>query len=265
MDKQLWLHRVIMEELARCEKLYDQFQEMLLHLPRGSLLDRNGHTYRAYRENNIQYQKPIKRNTQLVEDMKMRQFLKKGLPLLQKRIEACRAFLQRERFYDPLKIEGEMKKIYSGVSDLPVYLEGDLSESMWKNQNAQRNGYPFEEDHFTAGGEQVRSKSEAMIGTEMEHRNMIFICEPPLWLEDKVVYPDFAVFLPGIRRCVYLEHFGRMDEPGYLKKAMFKLMHYHNCGLYLGINFFFTWETKDHPLNTKEINVVLDKIQSLDK
>jgi predicted nuclease of restriction endonuclease-like RecB superfamily len=99
----------------------------------------------------------------------------------------------------------------------------------------------------------------------METRKMLFLCEPEIFCGRKRYYPDFAILLPNIRRIVYLEHFGKMDSPDYLESTMDKLRDYQKYGLYLGINFFFTWETHDKPLNMKDVNQVLDDILALDQ
>ena len=265
MDKQLRLHELVKEELNRNEELHDLLETELRHLPKGSLLDRNGHLYRAFRENGVQYQKPIKNDKRLLQNLKLRSFIKNALPYIKNRVAICRMFLANDSFYDPVKIEHALREIYQGIDDRRIFLEGDIGAEEWENEKYFRNKYPFREEHFTDGGIQVRSKAEAMIGTQIEHRDMVFRCEPERYVEGVRVYPDFEIFLPYRRRRVYLEHFGKMDSPEYLRKAMYKIANYHKAGLLSGVNFFFTWETRDKPLNILEINEVLDEIELLDK
>ena len=56
MDRQLVLHHMIVSELKRYEELYELMMNLLTKLPKGSLLNRNGHMYRAFRENGRQFQ-----------------------------------------------------------------------------------------------------------------------------------------------------------------------------------------------------------------
>ena len=115
MDKQLWLHQLAIEEITRCEELYSTLEQRLSELPKGSLLDRNGHIYRAFRENERQYQKPINEDRQLLQNLKLRQYIKKALPFLKKKIRAYRQLLETDCIYDPVNIESAMGIIYQGI------------------------------------------------------------------------------------------------------------------------------------------------------
>ena len=265
MNTQLILRKLIKREKVRCEGLYMRLCSIFENLPKGSLIDRNGHMYRAFRENKKQYQKPIREDIQLLQDLRQRRYLKKAIPILVKRIEACRLFLETDRMYDPVEIEASFREIYQGAMDLGMFLEGDISVEEWKQEQYIRNSYPFREKHVTDGGMQVRSKAESMIGTQMEHFHMLFRPEPQIVLEGRIFFADFEVFLPKIRRRIYIEHFGKMDDPEYWAKAMYKIRNYHKAGLYLGVNFFFTWETKDRPLTIGEINEMLNEIRAMDQ
>ena len=265
MNTQLILRKLIKREQIRCEELYLRLSRTFENLPKGSLIDRNGHMYRAFRENRKQYQKPIREDIQLLQDLRQRRYLKKAIPILRKRIEACRLFMETDQMYDPVEIEASSRKIYHGAMDPDMFLEGDISIEEWKREQYVRNSYPFSEKHVTDGGLRVRSKAEAMIGTQMEHFHMMFRPEPQIVLEGRVFFADFEVFLPKIRRRIYIEHFGKMDDPEYRAKAMYKIRNYHKAGLYLGVNFFFTWESKDKPLATSEINAMLNEIRAMDQ
>lgn len=264
MDRQLILHKLIKEELHRCENLYEKLSAERAKLPKGSLLDRNGHIYRAFREDGRQYQKPIKEDEVLLNNLKLRRYLKKSMPDLAGRIRACKLFLENETFYDPAAAEAGLKPLYKGIVSSDLFLDEDISAELWTAEEYKRNDYPFSETHVTEGGLQVRSKAEAMIGTQMEHLGIMFRAEPQLELGNQYVYPDFEIFLPNIRRRVYIEHFGRMDDPEYLMKALYKIGNYHKAGLHLGVNFFFTWESREKPLNISEIHSVLEQILQLD-
>lgn len=262
MDKQILLHNLISDEMNRFDKLQHDFQKELKGLTRGSLLNRNGHPYRAYTENGRRYQVPVN-DSKIVDELSLRRHIKAGLSSVQQRVKICKEFLKNEVFYDPIQIHTHLPDVYhNNLSDI-LFPADDINIITWASQPYKRNPAPFVEEHYTTGGIQVRSKSEALIGSTLEQRKMIFRCEPEIWCGFRNYYPDFAVLLPGIRRVIYLEHFGKMDDPDYLKKTMKKLKDYQKHGLYLGYNFFFTWETSYHPLNMKEVHEILDTIQSL--
>lgn len=259
MDRQLELHRMVEQELERCRNLLDDFDREYPGLPKGSLQDRNGHPYRFVRENGKAFQSVL-HDSEMQRKLKKRRYIQKGRILLQKRIANCSKFLKNDTFYDPLQIEKDLRPIYKNVRGLGIFLENDIDPEEWMSAEYNRNPYEFEEDHFTAGGVRVRSKSEALIGTQMEAGGMLFRCESALQLGNAVYYPDFCILLPNRRKVVYWEHFGRMDDAVYAARAMQKLDMYRR----FGIPVIFTWETRSTPLNIKEINLKMEEILRMD-
>ena len=259
MDRQLELHRMVEMELGRCRDLLDEFNRVYPGLPKGSLQDRNGHPYRFVRENGKASQSVL-HDSEMQRKLRKRRYIQKGRSLLNRRIENCIRFLKNDTFYDPLQIEKGLRPIYRNVSGLGIFLENDIDPAEWMAAEYSSNSYDFEEDHFTAGGIRVRSKSEALIGTQMEAKGMLFRYEPALQLGNTVYYPDFCILLPNRRKVVYWEHFGRMDDAGYAARAMQKLDMYRR----FGIPVIFTWETRSQPLNIKEINLKLEEILRMD-
>lgn len=221
MNKQLLLHKLITEELQRYEALHNRLEHKMTILPKGSLLDRNGHIYRAYRENGRQFQTPLQYDSKLYNDLLLRRYIKEGFPILQKRAKLCKDFLKNEVYYDLEQIRNNLPTVYHDEISSLLFLKGDFDITGWQNAPYKRNPAQFSEKHFTAGGVQVRSKSEAMIGSQMESRKRIFRCEPEIWCGNQCYYPDFEVLMFYTRTTAYLEHFGKMDDPEYLirKKA----------------------------------------------
>jgi len=259
MDRQLELHRMVEQELKRCQNLLNDFDREYPGLPKGSLQDRNGHPYKFVRENGKAFL-TVLNDSEMQRKLKKRRYIQKGRILLQKRITNCNKFLKNDTFYDPIQIEKGLRPVYRNVNGLGIFLENDIDPGEWVSADYKRNPYEFEEDHFTAGGIRVRSKSEALIGTQMEAMGMMFRCEPELWLGNAVCYPDFCILLPNRRKVVYWEHFGRMDDADYVVRAMQKMDLYRR----FGIPVIFTWETRSMPLNIKEINLKLEELLKMD-
>ena len=259
MDRQLIIHRLIEDELRRCESLYNRLESQLKNAPAGSLVRHHSKYYRATRESGKQCFIPLQGSV-VVNRLKTKRYIKEGLPLLRERIKACSLFLKHDIFYDPKKMEHKLPSQYQSLADTDIFLENDINIDKWKNNHYKRNPMEIPVPHYTANGCMVRFKSEAMIGTALEHADLLYICEPELMLGHHRVYPDFAVFLPTIRRIVYWEHLGIIDDPQYIMRNMQKLDEYARNGIYLGINLIITWETRGTPLTSKDIN---DKIQML--
>lgn len=261
MYHQVLIDNMVREDLKRCQALYDDLKKIGESLPKGSLISRNGHTYGAYIKNGKQHKKVLKDEV-LINKLKMHRFIKKALPLLEKRILACNAFLSKSAFYDPVGIIQQLSDVYKDLNIDGMFLKGDVNPNLFKQENYERNSYPFATEHWTEGGIRVRSKAEAMIGTQLEHKNWLFICEPCLHFGSEVKSPDFAILHPVSRKIIYLEHFGKMGDDEYVADTLNKLVLYRKHGLILGVNFFFTWESQAKPLTYREINSVLDEIEA---
>ncbi len=63
-----------------------------------------------------------------------------------------------------------------------------------------------------------------------------------------------------LREAVYLEHFGMLDDAGYVEGVSHKLDTYEKNDICLGVNLFITHETKKIPLNTRALDVLLRKL-----
>ena len=263
MYKQLQIRKLVLEDLRRCEELYEHLSAINAALPKGSLALRKGYKYHSYRKNGKQFQKAVS-DPQLINDLKLHQFLNRGLPYLKKRIDNNRTFLENDVFYDPYSIFLSMPAVYDMVENYNVYLKEDINPNKWIQENFQRNTRAFAYEHFTNNGVPVRSKAESMIGTALEYREWLFICEPKMNFHIEIKCPDFAVMMPKTRKVIYLEHFGKMGDLSYVKDTMDKLVLYSQYGLKLGDNFFFTWESDTQPLNEYDIKAVLDAMAAMD-
>lgn len=131
-------------------------------------------------------------------------------------------------------------------------------------QSVEYKGKNFEEDMpeiYTNKGERVRSKSEKIIADKLYSLEIPYRYEYPLMLSGNVkVYPDFTILKMPEREEVYLEHFGMMDDSGYVDKALFKLSTYERNGIYLGVNLFITYETSKTILNTRTLDGFMRKL-----
>lgn len=101
----------------------------------------------------------------------------------------------------------------------------------------------------TPSGRLVRSKSESAIETALLRHGIPFRYESPLQLEGENYYPDFTLRHPMTGKFIYWEHFGKMDDPAYVQRTIYKLQTYIRNGIIPGINLIITSETEDSPLD----------------
>jgi len=128
------------------------------------------------------------------------------------------------------------------------------------------NPYKREELKYpVSNGIKVRSKSEALICEYLLAANLNFRYEKALDLvytfTDEAgfehtaaerIYPDFTIYLPD-GTIIYWEHEGRMDDEGYRKRNLHKIMLYYRNGIYMPTNFIITMEGKDKVFDTDAV------------
>lgn len=133
----------------------------------------------------------------------------------------------------------------------PYVLPDDLFAASWAA--VRYNGKEFSENFpyfFTEKKERVRSKSEILIADKLLGMNLPYRYEFPLYTKLLgLTHPDFTILDVWNRTVKIFEHFGRFDSEDYRNKMVRKFEAYRQEGYYLGINFLFTMETNNQPLD----------------
>lgn len=138
------------------------------------------------------------------------------------------------------------------ISNLSDDFEKEITD--WKNSPYEQNeSYPQQKIYKTVTGQYVRSKSEVFISTVLHKYAIPFRYECALTLGNKVIYPDFTIRHPKTGKIYYYEHFGRMDDASYCKKACAKLELYSLNGIVPTIQLLATFETSDNPLTPEAV------------
>ena len=187
-----------------------------------------------------------------------------GLPVLENRIELCNLFVENDVVYDPARLELELPENYRGGRSPHLWLPGDIDPEAWAAADYPSNPARIENPNETDNGRIVRSKSEAIIGSVAEGAGLLHRYEQQIIIMGEVFYPDFVFLLPLTRRLIYYEHFGKMDDPDYVKKVMHKLEMYPYYGLYLGYDFFVSFETRATPFSFAGAKQNIHRILALD-
>ena len=152
----------------------------------------------------------------------------------------------RKKLIDPYVMDiEEYVKRWEAVVIPPSYFDPDLPE------------------FFTERGEQVRSKSEKIIADKYYIMGIPYRYEQPLILLDRGkrvrVRPDFTVLNMRTRVQRFHEHLGRMDDPKYIYKNIYKLRLYEKNGIFVGDQLILTYESKDRPLDMSHIERLIDR------
>ena len=104
----------------------------------------------------------------------------------------------------------------------------------------------------------VRSKSEVLIALQLQMKKIPFRYECLLKVGKFDYYPDFTIKHPRTGQIFYWEHFGKMDDENYRKKALFKIHNYTKEGIIPGTNLIMTFETKENPLDMDMIEKMIE-------
>lgn len=163
--------------------------------------------------------------------------------------------------YENVVKKGTFENVYDSLSDIrkelvePIYLPDEEFVKNWLDRKYEKMGFGDGEPAYdTAVGARVRSKSEALISNSLERRKIPQLYEVPLELKGYgKVRPDFVVLNVRTRQEYIWEHFGMLDDPAYLEKAMKKIEAYIANGYIPGINLIITFESSRHPLDLRTV------------
>ena len=149
----------------------------------------------------------------------------------------------------------------SGFQDLLIPYFKPLSDELlfWMNSPFETNPlYSEQLIHKTISGNQVRSKSEALIDMSLYVHKIPFRYECALTLGNITLYPDFTLRHPHTGEYFYWEHFGLMDDETYCKNACSKIQLYSSHGIIPTVQLITTYETKDNPLSSEIIEKIIE-------
>lgn len=161
----------------------------------------------------------------------------------------------------------QVEDIFENLSDerkkmvYPVMLPDDQYVEKW--MDIRYSGLPFDEnlpEHYTSKNERVRSKSEVIIADALARAGVPYKYECPMELYNrKVIYPDFTVLNVRLRKVLYWEHFGLMNQEDYVERTIRKINDYEMSKLFPGEHLIFTYETQENPLNQKIVNLLIQR------
>ena len=155
----------------------------------------------------------------------------------------CR-LLSRELLYTALTRQKNRVVVFhqGSLQDLKKYSDDFFSESAARLTNLLDLPKPvivkgkFLEDkliHRTRKGLCVRSKSEVIIASELDHAGIEYEYESVLLGQDgSVRYPDFMIDDSESGKRFYWEHLGMLDKAEYRRRWEEKLLWYRNQGIF---------------------------------
>lgn len=200
-----------------------------------------------------------KDNIDLAKNLAKKSYLNRIEKILINKINILKKFLKDFKQF-------EIEEHFEKISPARKQLLGDVSISYQQHLKAWKsipyNGRPFLENSpviITKKGERVRSKSEKILADLFYDYGIEYKYECPVYINNRIYYPDFTFLCPYTLKEIYWEHHGLMDNIQYCNNTITKLKNYEKNGIVRGENLIVTYETKDNVLDLEWVNFLIQK------
>ena len=238
-------------------------QEKQYVFPDGTLeIAKNGQRYKWFKVHvkdgrKIRQYIPVK-DEAIARDLALKKYYKRKKSAIINELKATKCYLRYcpKELPDNLFYESpEYKRLLKGqVSSLPE----DYNE--WAYEDFDKNTQYAENLKVkTLRGDNVRSKSEAMIADALFRAGIPYRYECRLLLGGSMIYPDFTIKDPYTGEVIIWEHFGLMDSMEYIQSFSWKMKTYAEHGYIPNRNLIMTFEDGEHPLGTAEVYEIIDR------
>ena len=199
-----------------------------------------------------------KKNIAIARNAVQAEYYTKLLSILKNNYKALESFSSH---YDFLELINVYKKMPLAKQVLinPVYINDTLFAEKWQAKDYERKNEQPEGNLITLKNEKVRSKSEVIIANMLNTKGIPYHYEYPVQIRaDVIFHPDFLCLNKRTRQEFYWEHCGKMDDIEYSSNLVKRLSDYSQKNILPGKNLILTMETSDHPLNTKDVEKVIN-------
>ena len=252
--------KIYSKMLLRLSELEQQIKEMqrqIQTLPKGKLIcAKNGRYNKWYRRIGQKTVYLPKNNREIAQQLARKKYLENLLEDKCKEKTAIQFYLNH--YPNSPKSENILKneEIRNLLED--YFIPSTEEAERWGKEKYEKNTlYPEYLVHQSSSGNLVRSKSECMIDTMLFINKIPFRYECAIELGEAKVFPDFTIMHPKTGKIYYWEHFGLMDNPEYAHKAFLKQELYVSYGIVPTHQLIITYETKDRPLDSNEIEKII--------
>lgn len=258
------LYNLLTDKAQELEEIIEQARTFLAKAPEGILrVTRNNNTRQYYlrTDSKDSWGRYIRKSdAKLIQDLAQKDYAEKILAAAaaeKKNIKKCL------NAYHPERIQEVYHKLSPSRRSLvlPYVMPDDEFIVQWQQKEYAVNYKPEEDSGiYTENNEAVRSKSEKILADKFKTMDIPYHYEKPLYLNGYgVVYPDFTVLNKRTRREYYWEHLGLMDNKEYCEKAIRKMETMARNKIVQGKNLILTYETSAHPLNVRNVDLLIEE------
>ncbi len=244
----------MLQEKQRLTNLIEENKKKIQLLPEGSFYCVESEAYQKWYKKikGCPQQYISKKDQEYAARLAYKRFLETQNADLEQELTAVNKFL--ENFPTTNKSQALLEK--KGYQDLICKFFKPLNQELreWEHGHFTQNPYrPEGRIHHVRPGLSVRSKSEALIATQLHIHRIPFRYECALQIEGKNYYPDFTIRHPETGETFYWEHLGLLDNAAYTERAAQKMQIYAKANIYLNKNLILTSEGAGHPLTVQDI------------
>ena len=178
---------------------------------------------------------------------------------LQKEITYLQDFLKNYEEKNASKAFLDLPVIRYKAADPLTLTDAEYVEKWLAVQYRHKAFNPDTPPLFTENGKRVRSKSEVIIANVLTIFNVPYRYEYPVVINRNInrsmkkdlvtFHPDFCCLNVKTRKVYFWEHFGKMDDVEYAKRAVEKIYLYNEHGYEIGKNLIVTMETSSCPMS----------------
>ena len=203
-----------------------------------------------------------KTRMQYIEKLIQRDYHQELTKVVDKNLKALELFIKN---YSPQKYFECYSQLPPARRTLvqPLFIDNEMFASKWQSIQYKKKS-EFSDEASRAGlltmkNEHVRSKSEVIIANILKAKDVPYHYEYPVKISSSITFhPDFFCLNKRTRQEFYWEHCGRMDEPEYARSMVKRLSLYSRKNIIPGKNLILTMETYEHPLNTKDVEQLVE-------
>ncbi len=261
--EEIWLNAV--RSRKEClEKLIAKKEDALRHAPEGHLRIHDKKSYSQYYwikdSGDTRGFFIKKKNYNTARKLAQKDYDQRFIKYAKKEVKTISKYLEC--------IENNgLTTVFDNLSDkrrvlvTPYISSDDIYAKEWMEEEYPPMGFDEKiAEFYSDSGLRVRSKTEIIIADMLEKNGIPFKYERPLYLKNwGTVRPDFTCLNVRTRKEYVWEHFGKMNDEDYATENIAKIHAYERNGFIMGSNMIMTFETSEHPINSNNIKLLIQK------
>lgn len=249
-------------------KINDYYKSLLDMLMTRNIPDIEGNLIVHHKKDSIQYYHSVKKDLKvtrkylgkkeikIIEELANKKYITRMKKLLNKRIKVLDYLLEN---FDENEIDNVYENLRLGenINCKPVVETFNSKYQKWLNEEDNSINDIFPGVIQSVNGITLKSKSEKIIADKLHNYGIKFKYESPLALNGKNYWPDFTIYSKKLRKKIYWEHLGLIDNENYKKKNFYKINIYILNGIIPGDNLILTFESQNMMLNDRVIETMI--------